>query len=163
MKRSRFSNFTGAIISKETSLGLFVSLRLVRNPSSERFPTSGNDMKFSLILHSRRAGFTLLEVMLSLAIIGALLVTLLYTLNYHLGIAERHGVVTVSMGLAKEKLYEMEKGPSSTKGNFPEPYRNYTYETSVKDSSFPGMTEISVTVKNGKEEITLSELMKKAK
>lgn len=110
-----------------------------------------------------RAGFTLLEVMISLAVVGGLLVTLIYTLNYHLGIAERHRVVTTSASLAKEKMYEMEKKPLAGKGQFPEPYSGFSYETNIRDSSFPGMTEISVTVTNGKEEIALSELIRKVK
>lgn len=125
-----------------------------------------------LILHSRyfslqpsafslSRGFTLLEVMISLAVVGSLLVTLLYTLNYHLGIAERHRTITISTNLAKEKMYEMEKNPLAGKGRFPEPYAGFAYETTVKDSSFPGMSEISVVVGNGKDAITLSELIRK--
>lgn len=110
-----------------------------------------------------RAGFTLLEVMISLAVVGGLLVTLIYTLNYQLGIAERHGVITISMGLAKEKLYDMEKNPAGSKGDFPEPYTSFSYETSVKESSFPGMSEIAVIVRSGKEEVALSELIRKTK
>ena len=108
-------------------------------------------------------GFTLLEVMISLAIVGGLLVTLLYTLNYHLGIADRHLVVTISMDLAKEKMYEMEKTPIVKKGTFPEPYSNYSYETSIHDSLMPQMSEISVVVVNGKEKVMLSELVRKTK
>lgn len=108
-------------------------------------------------------GFTLLEVMISLAIIGGLLVTLIYTLNYHLGIADRHSVITKATNLAKQKLYEMEKTPSETRGNFEEPYAAFSYETLIKNSIFPGMTEISVTVRSGKEDIKLSELVRKAK
>lgn len=106
-------------------------------------------------------GFTLLEVMISLAIVGGLLVTLIYTLNYHLGIAERHGVVTAATSLAKEKMYDMEKSPSSNSGKFSEPYADFSFETSVKDSSFPGMSEIAVVVRSGKEEVRLSELVRK--
>ncbi len=121
------------------------------------------NFKFS-ILNSREAdGFTLLEVMISLAIVGGLLVTLLYTLNYHLGIAERHRNTTISTSLAKEKMYAMEKKPVTDKGQFPEPYSSFSYETAVRDSSFPGMSEISVTVREGKESITLRELVRKPK
>lgn len=109
------------------------------------------------------SGFTLLEVMISLAIVGGLLVTLIYTLNYHLGIAERQGLITTTTALAKEKLYEIEQKPSTDKGNFAEPFAAFSYETSTKDSQFPGLTEISVTVRNGKEDITLSELIRKIK
>jgi len=110
-----------------------------------------------------REGFTLLEVMISLAIVGGLLITLLYTLNYNLGIAERHRVITISTHLAKEKMYEMERKPAGGKGQFPEPYASFSYETNVKDSLFPGMSEITVVVKNAKEEFSLSELVKKSK
>lgn len=110
-----------------------------------------------------KSGFTLLEVMISLAIVGGLLVTLIYTLNYHLGIADRHGIITIATGLAKEKIYDMEKNPVESRGLFHEPYSNFSYETSVKDSPFYGMYEITVTVRNGKEDIRLSELIRKAK
>lgn len=108
-------------------------------------------------------GFTLLEVMISLAIVGGLLVTLIYTLNYHLGIADRHRTITISTSLAKDKIYEMETNPIEAKGNFPEPYSGFSYETNVMDSSFPGMSEIQVVVRNGKEKIILSELIRKPK
>lgn len=110
-----------------------------------------------------RKGFTLLEVMISLAIVGGLLVTLIYTLNYHLGIADRHRVITISTSLAKGKIYEMEANPVELKGRFPEPYSGFSYETKVMDSSFPGMSEIRVLVSNGREKIILSELIRKAK
>ncbi|HWR90753.1 MAG TPA: type II secretion system protein [Dissulfurispiraceae bacterium] len=111
--------------------------------------------------HSRGSGgFTLLEVMISLAITAGLLVTLIYTLNYHLGVAERHVVVTTATNLAREKLVEMEKTPAAQKGDFPEPYESFSYETTVRASSFPGMSEISVTVTSGREEMTLRELIR---
>lgn len=106
-------------------------------------------------------GFTLLEVMISLAIVAGLLVTLIYTLNYHLGLAEKQVAVTIATTLAKEKLYELEQKPAAVKGNFPEPYAAFSFEASVKDSVFPGMSEISVSVKNGKEDIVLSQLIRR--
>lgn len=106
----------------------------------------------------RRLGFTLLEVMLALAIVGGLLITLLYSLNYHLGVAERHSTVTIATMLAKSKLLEIEKNPAATKGDFPDPYTQYHYTTEVKDSPYPGIIEFSVSVVNGKETVTFSEL-----
>lgn len=110
-----------------------------------------------------RSGFTLIEVMISLAVIGGLLVTLLYTLNTHLSVAGRHVTITVATMLAKGKLAEMEKGPASLHGNFPEPHADYSFETTFKDSAFPGLAEISVTVKNGPEQVNLSGLILKPK
>ncbi|TRZ54195.1 type II secretion system protein [bacterium] len=105
-------------------------------------------------------GFTLLEVMVSLAIVGGLLMTLIYTLNYNLGITEKLFAVTNMTNLAKEKLEEMETKPRETEGNFPAPYEALNYETKVRDSAFPEIMEIAVTVGDGKTRVMLSELIR---
>ena len=106
-------------------------------------------------------GFTLLEVMVSLAIVGGLLMTLIYTLNYNLGITEKLFAVTTMTNLAKEKLEEMETEPQEPQGYFPAPYEVLNYETKVRDSAFPEITEIAVTVGDGKTRVMLSELIRK--
>jgi len=107
-------------------------------------------------------GFTLFEVMVSLAIVGGLLMTLIYTLNYHLGIAERQVTITTLTNLAKEKIYEMERNPQISRGNFPEPNIDVSYETFIENSAFPGMKEIRIVVRKDKEIMGLSELMRKS-
>lgn len=114
----------------------------------------------SSIFSSHQDGFTLLEVMISLIIVGGLLVTLISTLNYHLGIAERQGVVTEATLLAKEKIYEMEKTPLESKGNFKEPNDLFSFETYINEASFLGMKEIRVIVRKDKEEVKLSRLIR---
>lgn len=111
--------------------------------------------------HGQR-GFTLLEVMVSLAIVGGLLVTVIYTLNYNLGITEKLFTLTNMTNLAKEKLGEMEADPRETEGNFPAPYEALTYETKVRESVFPEITEIAVTVGDGKTQVMLSQLIRNA-
>jgi len=105
------------------------------------------------------SGFTLLEVLIALAIVGGLLVTLIYTLNYQLGLVERQETVTVATLLAKNKMMEMEKIPEAKNGVFDAPFDGYTYETSVKDSPYPGIGEIIVSVKADKEEVKLNEFV----
>lgn len=107
-----------------------------------------------------RRGFTLLEVMISLAIVGGLLVTLLYTLNYHLGIAARHEAATVATMLGREKLIEVRKKPGSSEGTFEEPFTSYSYKAEVKSSPFPGIAEISVTVTGSGEKVLLREFIR---
>jgi general secretion pathway protein I len=107
-------------------------------------------------------GFTLLEIMISLAIVGGLLLTMISSLNYHLGVAERQIVVTNLTNLAKGKIYEMEKNPYVSRGRFPGPYSSFRYETNVMNSSFPGMLEIGVTVMDEKEILKLSEIIRKS-
>jgi general secretion pathway protein I len=104
-------------------------------------------------------GFTLLEVLVALAIISGLLVTLIYTVNYQLGIVGRQETVTIATLLAKSTLTELEKKPESKKGQFDAPYEAYTYETAVKDSPYPGVNEITVLVSAGQEEVKLNEFI----
>jgi len=101
--------------------------------------------------------------MISLAIVGGLLMTLIYTLNYHLGITERQFVITRMTSLAKEKIREMENSPQTSEGRFPEPDQELRYKTESKDSNFPEMSEFVVTVETGKARIVLAELMRKQK
>jgi general secretion pathway protein I len=108
----------------------------------------------------RIAGFTLLEIMVALAIIGGLLVTLIYTLNYHLTLAGRQEFHTVASLLAREQIVEMEQKPVKAQGKFPEPYSSYQYSSEVKESRFQGMSEISVIVSDGKETVRLRELIR---
>jgi general secretion pathway protein I len=116
----------------------------------------------SFVIRQKR-GFTLIEVMISLAIVGGLLITLIYTLSYNLGITDRQFTVTNITNLAKEKIEELEVNPQEIKGRFPEPYDMLNYETKVKDSPFKGMSEITVVVGDEKESLTLSELIRKQK
>lgn len=101
-----------------------------------------------------------MEVMISLALVSGLLVTLLYTLTHHLGVAEKHGAITVATCLAKGKLAELEKGPVEEKGVFPAPYSLFSYETSVRPSSYPAAVEVTVDVRYDNEVVRLSELVR---
>ena len=109
------------------------------------------------------AGFTLLEIMVAVAIMGGLLVSLIYSLNYHLGIAERHEFVTVASLLAKDKLADVEKSPVSQEGNFPDPFSDYHFKSNVRESPYPGIAEITVTVSRGNESVKLSDLAEEGK
>lgn len=110
---------------------------------------------------NNREGFSLLEVMISLAIVGGLLITLIYTLNYHLSIAERQRIITACTFLAKQKLYQMEKTPSATKGSFDPPFSDFFYETTIKNSSLPSTIEVIVKVSKDKESVEFSKLILK--
>lgn len=101
--------------------------------------------------------------MIALAIAGGLLVTLIYTMNYHLGIAEKQEFQTVASMLARDKLYETVKKPANASGNFPEPYSVFRYRSDLKESPINGMMEITVVVSRGKEEVKFSELVQKPK
>jgi general secretion pathway protein I len=104
-------------------------------------------------------GFTLLEIMISLAIIGGLLVTVIYTLNYHLSLAERQEFQTIATMLSKNKMAEAEKNPVVSKGEFPEPYSGYRYVTTLGESPYLGVSVLTVAVSRGDEDFKLSEMI----
>lgn len=108
-----------------------------------------------------RKGFTLLEVMVALALVGGLLITVIYTLNYHLSIAERHETATVALMLCKNKFHELNTRMTDDEGSFPDPYSDYRYVVKIKDSAYPGIVEVAVTVTNGREKAMLRELVKR--
>ncbi len=110
-----------------------------------------------------RSGFTLLEVMVSLAIIGGLLVTLISSLNYHMDIAGKHEFVTVASTLARNKLREIEGQSSAAKGKFAEPFSAYSFSTEVKDSDYPGISVLAVVVSRGNEEVRFTEMVEKTR
>jgi len=125
----------------------------------------GRNKNLIFILHNssfilrRKCGFTLLEVLIALAVIGALLVTLISTLNYHLSLVARQETITVATLLAKNKMAALAKSPEENKGFFDSPYDRYSYETFVKDSPYGGIAEIVVVVRSGNDEVTLNELV----
>ena len=103
-----------------------------------------------------RRGFTLLEVLIALAIVSGLLVTLIYTLNYQLELVERQEDITIATLLAKSKMNDLERTPEDKSGIFDAPFDNYAYETYVKESPYIGISEIIVVVKAEKEEVKLN-------
>lgn len=113
--------------------------------------------------NKRSTGFTLLETMIALAIIGGLLVTLIYTLNYHLGIVDKHETITIASFLAREKINESGNFSEAKKGIFPEPYSSYSYELMREESAYPGISEISIIVRRDKEEVRFSKLIQNEK
>jgi general secretion pathway protein I len=130
--------------------------RMKTEPANKENEKFASNISFFIF---RKNGFTLLEVLIALAIVGGLLVTLIYTLSYQLSLVDRQEVITVATFLAKNKIAALEKSPENKKGNFETPYDGYSYETSVKDSPYAGISEIMVLVKGGKEEVRLNEFI----
>ncbi len=100
-------------------------------------------------------GFTLLEVMVAIAIIGGLLVTVLCTLNYHLDVAARHETITVATNLAEDLYRETEKKPEAKKGKFSDPYEDYSYEVIIADIPQSDIAQATITVQKDREFITV--------
>ncbi|MCD6319120.1 MAG: type II secretion system protein [Candidatus Desulfofervidaceae bacterium] len=108
-----------------------------------------------------KKGFTLLEVLIALAITGILLIVLIYTLNYHLELVQEQETATIAYFLAREKIQEIENNPVETKGFFREPYQEYAYITYIHLLPNTNFYEIGVIVKKGRYEFKIKEYIPK--
>ncbi len=102
-------------------------------------------------------GFTLIEVIVSLAIAGVLVVTL-YTLLYHLNLTLEQEELLRATFIAKEKIME---GPlEKDTGRFDPPYDDFYYRQAILDTPFPGIKLLRLTVIKNKELITMERLIR---
>ena len=97
------------------------------------------------ILHNR--GFTLLEVMIAVALIAIALVTLLGSQSQSVSFANTAKFETMAALLAQSKMSEITiqhaDSLSSDRGDFGDDYPGYAWEATVSDVSIEGMDTIS--------------------
>ncbi len=104
-------------------------------------------------------GFTLLEVMIALAILGAVVITILQAVNYHADIAYEHTVATRMYLIAKEKITEMELNPKNAKGIIAG--TDFTYENLVNATEDEGILELKTSINRNGKKVVLRELVVK--
>jgi prepilin-type N-terminal cleavage/methylation domain-containing protein len=106
---------------------------------------------------SFNAGFTLLEIMIALALIGSVLVTILYTVNYHADLSYENALMTEMYLLAKEKIIEMELNPEDSKGKIPDTDFRFTNTvTTIPDTR---IIELKTTISGKGKTISLREFI----
>lgn len=103
-------------------------------------------------------GFSLIEIIIALAIIGSVLTVLIYTVNHHAEISYDNAVTTHMYQLAKEKLQEMELNPRDSQGTLDS--GKYSYMTTVSESAVTGIVEISSVIRNNRREVALKEFIR---
>ncbi len=95
-------------------------------------------------------GFTLLEVVIALAIMAGTLLTLLGAFNHHLAIVGRDREETVSLLLARGKLEELEmNSPESLtpqEGTFAPERPDISWKLSVAPTAITGLRQLTLTV-----------------
>jgi general secretion pathway protein I len=106
-------------------------------------------------------GFTLLEVMVALAIMAGVVLTVISSVNYHLAIAARDREETIALLLARAKIEELEipgnqDAAQKTEGTFAPEWPGYSWKTELASTSVPGFKRLTVTVNWGVERRTLS-------
>jgi type II secretion system protein I len=104
-----------------------------------------------------RVGFTLLEIMIALVIVGAVVIAILHTVNYHADVAYEQTITTTMLLMAKEKIAEMELKPENAEGTILG--TNFTYENSVNTTEDDEIIELKTIISGNGKKIVLSELV----
>ena len=98
-------------------------------------------------------GFTLLEVMIAMAIVAIAMVTLLGLANRSIAVNARLQKITQATLLAQGKMNEIEiaasqsgTGTTEQNGTFDSPFDGYRWEVAYNDTPLPSVKEVIVTV-----------------
>ncbi|MBW4053961.1 MAG: prepilin-type N-terminal cleavage/methylation domain-containing protein [Proteobacteria bacterium] len=94
-------------------------------------------------------GFTLLEVMVSLAIMASVILTLLASVNYHLGIIANERDRTTLTLLARYRIDELAQAPAKGEGTFAPSHPELSWKADIQPSDLPGLQKLVVTVRRG--------------
>ena len=92
-------------------------------------------------------GFTLLEVMIALAITAGVLLTVISSLNYHLSIVGSDAEETAAALLGRAKLDDPDFAKEKEdKGNFAPHHPGHKWEREITKTELPGLNRIRLTV-----------------
>ncbi len=99
-------------------------------------------------------GFTLLEVMIALAVLSIGLVAVFQSQSQSISMITRSRFETTAALLAQWKMAEFEAAKagdlSSRNGDFGDDYRDYTWEVQMEETELPYVMKIELTVRNEK-------------
>jgi general secretion pathway protein I len=105
-----------------------------------------------------RRGFTLLEIMIALAIISIAMVSILSLANRSIWVHERLQRITKATLLAQQMMAETELqarhgtlSQTDVQGEFDEPYAEYRWQIAFGDTPLPSVKMVTVTVLWGDE------------
>ena len=93
------------------------------------------------------AGFTLLEVMVALAIMAGVILTLLGSVNYHLGIIANERDSTTLTLLARTRITELELAPAKGEGTFAPAHPELSWKSELLTADLPGLQKLVVKVR----------------
>ena len=100
--------------------------------------------------HHNREGFTLAEVLVSLALVGIILPTAMAGVSLAMKMEETARYRTEAASLASGKLAELidtgEWQSAETKGDFGEDWPDYSWQIQVEDWEETGVSEVTLTV-----------------
>lgn len=117
-------------------------------------------MRDSIIKSSEQQAFTLLEIMVALAIVGIAMVALLSLGNRSIGVHDHLQRMTQATLLAQQKMAESEleaqrSGVSQMTGSsgaFSAPFSDYQWRIAIVNTPLPAVQMVTVTVLWGDEQ-----------
>mgnify|MGYP001405844763 CR=1 FL=1 len=99
---------------------------------------------------NNKGGFTLLEVMIALAIVSIALVAMLGLTQRNILVNDRLQQMTRATFLAKQKMAEIEHGVQQglevNKGDFPPPNQNFSWSILYSSTPIQGIKQIDLSV-----------------
>jgi general secretion pathway protein I len=109
-------------------------------------------------------GFTLLEVVIALAIMAGVVLTVIASFNYHVGIVSRDREETEAVLMARSKLEEPGfPDPDKRQGNFAPDRPDMMWKAETEPTELPGLLRLILTVSwgEGKRTLSLEQYVKK--
>ncbi|ABB33581.1 general secretion pathway protein I, putative [Geobacter metallireducens RCH3] len=106
-------------------------------------------MRRPTLLCGDAGGFTLLEVMVALAIMAGVVFTVIGAVNYHLSIVERDRRETVAVLLARQKLSDLEEEkdiPEKKEGTFAPTRPEYSWEMTATPTEVESLRRMTLVV-----------------
>jgi general secretion pathway protein I len=101
---------------------------------------------------NKNAGFTLMEVLIAMAILAIALVGVFYLQSQSISMSTDSRFMTTAALLAQSKIVEIESGVVSSgpaqDGDFGDDYPQYSWRMEITDTKLPQFKKIEVTVKN---------------
>ena len=92
-------------------------------------------------------GFTLLEVMIALAIMAGVMLTVIGSFNYHLSMVERDRQETMAVLLGRAKMDDPAFRPGDGgKGTFAPDRPEIAWAVDIKPTEYPGVNRVILTV-----------------
>jgi len=101
---------------------------------------------------NKNKGFTLIEVMIAMAILAAVLVVVFQLQSQSISMSTDSRFMTTAALLAQSKMAEVEAGSildtNSKDGDFGTDFPDYTWHLDIGDTQIPRFRRIEITVKN---------------
>lgn len=103
-------------------------------------------------MRNKEAGFTLMEVLIAMAILAIALIGVFQLQSQSISMATDSRFMTTAALLAQSKMVEVEAGASlssrAQEGDFGPDYPQYSWRLEVADAQLPQFKKIEVTVMN---------------